>query len=349
MNKEKFRILLENFSKINNAAFALEPTFLDISGFPHYENVCSNILKFFFNSEEQHGLKDLFIQALLISLNERCGHEIKVTDVIREQITNKGNRIDLVILTDDYIIGIENKIYADIYNDLDDYSNYLESIGNGKKVFKVILSISPVQLENQKFTNIVYRDFFGYIDNIVGGYWHKGKDKYIIYLRDFMQTIKSMDGGINVNNELQVFLSENREDAQEFLIAINDMKKELRQRVQNLASRIKYDENKCKQWFWRDNNLIMDDLVHDIYVADAVIAIDTNIYPIGSEIGIWLRKSGKVDLYNKQLLINWLIDKGIDDMDLELNGQDRFVFHKRYSNTDELIDSLQDILDKVCN
>lgn len=93
MGPVRFKTLLNDFNKINIKNIPTETTFLDISGFPHYENVCSNILKFFFSSDELHGLKDLLIQALLVSLEEVPGHEIIVNDVLREQATTEGNRL----------------------------------------------------------------------------------------------------------------------------------------------------------------------------------------------------------------------------------------------------------------
>lgn len=42
---------------------------LEIAGFPHYENVISNLLAFYFDFEEIHGLQDLFIKSFFSSLN----------------------------------------------------------------------------------------------------------------------------------------------------------------------------------------------------------------------------------------------------------------------------------------
>ena len=39
-------------------------TFQGIAQQPHFENVISNIYGFFFNVEEEHDLKDLFINSL---------------------------------------------------------------------------------------------------------------------------------------------------------------------------------------------------------------------------------------------------------------------------------------------
>lgn len=348
MNFKRFKMLLDDLQKINIESVTVDLTFMDISGFPHYENVCSNILKFFFQSEETHGLKDLLVQALLKTIGEKTTHEIVVNDVIREQITSKGNRIDIVILTDDCVIGIENKIYAGLYNDLEDYSLYLNSIKNGRTLYKVILSLYTIPRNDSGFVNITYTDFFNNIDNLIGNYWHEGQQKYLTYLKDFIQTIRRMEGETKMENDLTNFLSENLDDTQRFLKAINQMKKDLRQRVKDLSTRINYDENKCAQWFWRDNVLLLDDLVHDINIDDAVIAIDTNTYPIGWDICIWLRKRGSNVLRNKEELANWLKNKGITIEDIYIKDQGRNVYHKKYENSDETVQHLQGLLDKLC-
>ena len=41
---------------------------MEIGGYPHYENVCSNFLAFFFNPERPHGLGSLFLDALVGSV-----------------------------------------------------------------------------------------------------------------------------------------------------------------------------------------------------------------------------------------------------------------------------------------
>ncbi|MCD8529054.1 MAG: PD-(D/E)XK nuclease family protein [Chitinophagales bacterium] len=43
----------------------------DISGFPHYETVWSNLYAYFLKDDEEHGLKDLFLSALLRLINKQ--------------------------------------------------------------------------------------------------------------------------------------------------------------------------------------------------------------------------------------------------------------------------------------
>ena len=56
---DKYEKLLEKFADLPKVESA-PPTFMEIAGYPHYENVCSNILAFFFDTEEQHEYKDFF-------------------------------------------------------------------------------------------------------------------------------------------------------------------------------------------------------------------------------------------------------------------------------------------------
>ena len=52
-------------------------TFFDVAGFPHYENVLSNILAFFFYTNEEHNLKDLWIKSLFECYNMRANTHIE--------------------------------------------------------------------------------------------------------------------------------------------------------------------------------------------------------------------------------------------------------------------------------
>lgn len=59
---KKIDSFLADFSAITFSYKEREHNFIDICGFPRYENIISNILAFFFNIEEQHGFKDLWLK-----------------------------------------------------------------------------------------------------------------------------------------------------------------------------------------------------------------------------------------------------------------------------------------------
>ncbi len=120
-------------------------TFMEIAGYPHYENVCSNILAFFMDPEESHGLKTLVLDALanagnIATADEGVGGNVSVE---REVVTHAGNRIDILITTDTHAILIENKIFAAAYNPFPDYSRFLDGLARDRRKHKLLLTLSP--------------------------------------------------------------------------------------------------------------------------------------------------------------------------------------------------------------
>ncbi|MDT8392013.1 MAG: hypothetical protein RRC34_16045 [Lentisphaeria bacterium] len=52
---------------------ALPPTLMDIAGFPHWENVYSNILAFFLDGSREHGFGNLMVRAMLEAYFQKAG------------------------------------------------------------------------------------------------------------------------------------------------------------------------------------------------------------------------------------------------------------------------------------
>ena len=338
--------VLDDFKRLHIQTVAIEPTFLDISGFPHYENVCSNILQFFFQTNEAHGMGDLFIQAILKTLGENISNTIIVKEVFREQLTPSGKRLDIVITTDDYVVGIENKIYAVLTNDLADYSSYLKSILTGRKLKRIVLSINPI-VTYSGFVNITYKELFKSVDSLMGNYWQGSNRKFMAYLNDFMQNIRRLEGASSMNSDEIKFINDNILDLENLVSTLNSMKKELRQRVQDLGKRMVYDEQKCKQWFWREDGRLLDYLIHDIQIDGATIAIDTHAYPKGWGIYIWLRESNSKLLKNNDDLKDWLIKQGIPNGDVHV-ALTRNLYEKKFDEVEEVAQSLQNLLTTLC-
>lgn len=338
--------VLNDFKSLHIQTVAIEPTFLDISGFPHYENVFSNILQFFFQTNEAHGMGDLFIQALLKTVGENISNTIIVNEVFREQPTPSGKRLDIVITTDDYVVGIENKIYAVLTNDLADYSTYLQSILTGRKLKRIVLSINPI-VTYSGFVNITYKELFKSVDSLMGNYWQGSNRKFMDYLNDFMQNIRRLEGAPNMNSDEIKFINDNITDLENLFSKLNLLKKELRQRVQDLGKQMVYDEQKCKQWFWREDGRFLDDLVHDIQIDGATIAIDTHAYPKGWGIYIWLRNPNLKQLNNKDDLKDWLIQQGVPSGDVHVS-QTRNLYEKKFDDVEDTAQCLQSLLTSLC-
>lgn len=351
---EKMKNLLEEFKKLNIDTKPDEPSFMEISGYPYYENVCSNILQFFFKTDEVHGMKDLLIRALFKAAGKEYLYELSVNDVLREQTTLNNNRIDILIETDEFLIGIEVKIFAQLYNDLKDYSDFLNSIANGREVIRILLTLQDIP-SNQDFISVTFNTFFQNINDLIGQYWEKANPKYLIYLKDFIQTITRLRSSREMNKELIDFFKENMKDAEMFFKCISDLRKELRRQVQVMGEEIKlnFDSVRCKQWFYRTPYELFDTLVHDVEVGDAIIAIDTIINPMGWRINMFLRKCGSNQLKNINELANWLDKKEVHKDSLiyvDEEGEVRLYYpDKDYKDFQETSKNLKELIKKICS
>lgn len=174
-NKYKiYKKLLDDLKNINLEKKSSNLTFMQVSGYPHFENVCSNILSFLFTTGEEHGFNDLFFHSLMeLVLNNEAIPSDNVT-VEREYSTIKKNRIYLVLISDNYIVGIENKIFSSVYNDLEDYKDTIDklSISNQKEAKHIVLSLREEKevSKSSGFINITYDNLFERIRANLGAF-----------------------------------------------------------------------------------------------------------------------------------------------------------------------------------
>ena len=223
---EKYQSFL---NEIKNIKFAEIPelTFLDIAGYPRYENVISNILLFLFN-DKIHSFGNLWIKSLLECYKNISGLDMNL-DIInvnyadREVSTKDNKRIDLVIETNKYLILIENKIDAPIYNPFSSYNDYakeyIKDNNQDLKIIEVILSLNKYgnKIGNDyKFYNITYDMLIDKVKKNVGDYLLNSSDKWMIYMKDFMNTIENLKVGSNMNKEWNEFLEKNNDDLSDF-------------------------------------------------------------------------------------------------------------------------------------
>ena len=119
------------------------PTFMEICqmGGDRFEERCSQIFKFYFNPNAPHGLKGLFINSLLeIMQNVELNYSLQGVRVITEDTTSDNKRIDIIVETDCFVMAIENKIGAKLYNPLESYVEHINTKYKDKKSFFIVLS-----------------------------------------------------------------------------------------------------------------------------------------------------------------------------------------------------------------
>lgn len=197
--ESKFTNLLLAFASLPKAKS--RATFLEIAGYPHYENVASNLLAFLLDAEAEHEMGDLVMSALLSAVDLKDA-ATRPNQITREYGTGSG-RIDLLIQTDTHVVGIENKFFHHVANDLADYARSIESLcSGGQKPLKLILGLHPVstQILKDGFISLTYRQLWDQVRGELGHRLSQANAKWVTLLNEFIQTTENLTG---MNTELQ--------------------------------------------------------------------------------------------------------------------------------------------------
>ena len=264
---------------------------MEISGYPHYENVCSNILAFFFDPKKPHGLGTLFLDTIARVGSMEGGVEAirGEIEVEREVRTGTGNFIDIVLSSDSHAILIENKIFARIGNPLDDYAAHLQKYRK-KYCYKFLLTFRPV-CKPDDFQNITHTQFVEEVRGLLGSYVAGADTRYLTFMLDFLTTLDYQYGGMVMNPELVEFLKNRSQDVESFLKVIDTFKQDLRGRINGLASLINVDfGSNVRQWKYRQPFGLYDILVHEVEVTQGFkIIVDTVLSPSGWSVKVFRR------------------------------------------------------------
>ena len=223
---DSYKELINKFKKLD--VITKELTLFDVGTRGHFENPTTELLSFFLDSKKGHGLGDSFLDGLQEVLTEK---EI-LTDlgclqsVETEVATAKGNRIDLVLETDQVVIVFECKIYHEQNNPFDDYSNYGEQRINDRrkdseqeqKLIKLVLclngEISNVlkanDLEPNGWYGLSYQDLAQTIEiRLSKALLENPYNKWGLFAKEFLLHLKELNKMGSINNSEIEFLTEN--------------------------------------------------------------------------------------------------------------------------------------------
>lgn len=194
---KNFESVLEQFREVPKPERVNENIF-SICGYPHYERVASNILSFFLDRSREHKLNDLFLNSIFDLLEIHPEYLNNNFDIETEVATDSGKYIDILIFNEEVSIVIENKIFAELYNDLDDYYQYISEKSN--QVYGMILSITSIAgVSNPQFKTVTYEELFGRIENMLPSYMYHSDSKYLIFLLEFINSIRSLKENASMN------------------------------------------------------------------------------------------------------------------------------------------------------
>jgi hypothetical protein len=182
-----------------------EPTVFDILNLNNRENAISDVLAFFLKTEEVHGLSDLFIKAFLECLGiDYASFTLDNIKVIREYPLANLKRIDIVVVSDDFVLGIENKVHAGDYNDLRYYLKALKNLAEERKeVYAIVFSAFP-RNSHSGFDNMDHTLYAKKIEEIYVRDKYDASQKYQSLYNDLLINMNRMKNKM-INDELFEF------------------------------------------------------------------------------------------------------------------------------------------------
>jgi hypothetical protein len=245
----EFERLLQEFAPLPKVK--KEPTFLELCKYPgsRFEEICSRLLCFYFSPTKEHELGDLFIRCLfgLLKPDDEIVYNKIDVKVISED-NAEGKRVDILIYSNQFVIGIENKINASLYNPLEIYKSRIEKYSVVNK-YCVVLSLRKIEnkeeksrMEKYNFVNITYKQLFDRVNAEIETYQQHLSNQYILYLRDFIKTLNNMTGQNTLDQKLIKFFQDNSGKIEELIDLYNEFQSGISkiqgQRVVDIKNRI---------------------------------------------------------------------------------------------------------------
>lgn len=358
---------LDNLSAVLRKSVDIEiksrvKTFFDVSGFPHYENVISNILAFFFDSNEEHGLKDLWLKSLLDCYNEKANTSFQSGEVIeieREHSTDERKRLDIIISMDDVVIAIENKIFATPYNPFDMYHREILKYCNGeKRIVEILLSINREENQRTKynttFYNITYKDLIGKVKQNLGNYIVDVNEKWLLFMKEVLNNIENLGGTYNMNIEWQKFLKDNENSIQKFFDNyqndINNKKIWVKNLVSLLSEKIKANNLDLEVGLYDGKSSDYFSLYVNLEKGNDIIVLEPHVSrknPAYFVISLWNRKNKKFDFVEE---LKRLQDMFPDNVIVDYSNWGKSLVLEKYDFEKELtLDVIAEKLLRIVN
>lgn len=207
----------------------VEKNIFSIGGRGHYENPITDLLAFFINPNEEHGFGVLFLKSLFESAHLTPPLLQLTLSPDRERSTDQGNRLDLFLVGDDWLLVVENKVWHQATNPFDDYVQYARASYTEKTPYFILLSVREEKPPTGWHT-VTWRTYVDQIKKNVGEYLTTtGNVKWHVIMREFLLNIESECGGGSMSDARIEFVRNNYEAIRE----MEQMLKEYRIYMEN--------------------------------------------------------------------------------------------------------------------
>jgi len=200
-----------------------EKTLFSIGGRGYYENPTTDLLAYFCDTNEDHGLGKLVLRALFTSLDlsaEEFPADLTLASTPeRELSTSNNNRIDLLLRGSDWVMVIENKIYHHQEgNPFADYKAFAEKHHNqhlqSSRPLYVVLS--PNGDSPNGWKGLSYPRLVAALKEELGGHFiEQPFNKWCVFLRDYILHLDQLMNNEPEQKERTQFVFENLDELTE--------------------------------------------------------------------------------------------------------------------------------------
>ncbi|MFC6225392.1 PD-(D/E)XK nuclease family protein [Hymenobacter artigasi] len=198
------------------------PTFFSIAGFPHYENVMSNVYQFFFSTESPHDLGSLCMDALGDVIQGQSNivpwpeNEFRRTHARRELRTDNDKRLDILLHNgsdeDEWqsastLVLIENKVYHWLANDLGEYWQFAGKQNPSCTRIGIVLGLKREDIPEpwqKDWIAVTHLEWAQAIEKRLGAYIYRAESRYVTLLLELIENIRHMSATENFQ-QLQFF------------------------------------------------------------------------------------------------------------------------------------------------
>lgn len=220
-NLDRYKDLINKFNKLD--IITKELTLFDIGTRGHFENPNTELLSFFLDLNKPHKLENCFFDGLQDLLANKNITTIfgDLMSVETEVSTAKGNRIDLLLETEEVLIIVECKIYHEQNNPFDDYTSYgkrrIENSKNGnekqKDLVKLVLCLNgriDDVIKNNCWHGISYQELVEAIElHLSKALLDNPYNKWGLFAREFLLHLKELDNMGEISKDEINFLKQN--------------------------------------------------------------------------------------------------------------------------------------------
>lgn len=196
MDLKHLQSFINEFSELPKPP-EVEPNLFSLGARGHYENPITDLLAFFFDTNAAHGLESLALEALIMLLPE--GQQPRDLHLIRppeREVTTGRGRIDLLMVSSDWVIVLENKIFHAQNNPFDDYQDYVIKHYSGKTPLLLVLSPSGTAEGRDDWQGVSYLNLIDALkQKAADAFMNRPMNKWLILFREFILHLEQLMKG----------------------------------------------------------------------------------------------------------------------------------------------------------